>query len=187
MFSVSNKEQTLPTRAEIALVDSNLTAVDDISFLTVDVGQITTIWTLTHQDHYQKEGNESLLPSLLSTLAKDYTRARLSLLQDLPVRTPEIAMEKLYNAYKGRGRNNGKSSWNSTLSLSLKEPEAMAKRLNQQPRIVSSRQASEFLYSNDNGNSSYKRIAGALVLHQDATFGGRFKRVPCGGFLVHYL
>jgi hypothetical protein len=178
-FSVSNKEHMLPTRAEIALIDSNFSEANDISFLTVDVGQITTIWTLSHPHHYQKEGQEFLLPSLLSTLAKDYTRAQLSLLQDLPVRTPEITMEKLYNSYKGRGRNHGKNSWYSTLPLSLRENDAMVKRLNQQPRIVSSQQAAAFLYRNNDENSNYQRIAGAIVLYQDAKFGGRFKRVPC--------
>lgn len=177
-FPSSTKEHTLPTRAEIALVDPSRKSMDDISLVTVDIGQITTIWKMARHQRCQEEENELLLQSLLSSLEQDYASAQQSLMQDLPIRTPEMAMEKLYNSYKGRGRNSGKAPRHYNTISVLEEDYGMKKRFHQQPRIVSSQQAAAILYNCDD-NSFYRRIAGAMVLYQDAKFGGRFKRVPC--------
>ena len=184
-FSASSHEQgcTMPTRAELALIDNSSNNSNSTSISTVDIGQMTTLWPITHPRHHAEQyEQQEMLGALIESLAKSYKKAQQSFLQELPLRAPELAMESLYNSYKGRGRNDkNKNHKNKKIEQIVEK--ALKKRLLQQTRIACSKQAAQFLYNSFNSSCLlHRRMAGAIALGNDAKYGGRFKRIPCMAF-----
>lgn len=164
----SPAKEGLSPRLQVQIVSET----DDVR--TVDMGQLTTVW-----DDF------SLSPDWENDLMAEMSR--------FPVDHNEKCMERLYQAFNHRS---GKSplSKKAIAKVASEAPQAEQARVSEilrkvvktgsrMVRLVDSSVAMDYLYEDNYPANlqerSVQRAVGALSLANDATMGGRFKRMPC--------
>jgi hypothetical protein len=174
---------------KVLLIDESsnyqLDSVIEEKNITVDVGQLTTIWKFPIQ--------EISLKDYATFLSQQLSKAVNTLQQEFPINTGENVMKSLYE-----DRINRRISF----TLSKKEIQRITSGVSNQNRehidqvlrkaikaghgeinskLVDSLVTAKTLFQNSKGNHhmTTKFLSGAKVLSIDAEQGGRFKRSPC--------
>lgn len=174
---------------EVLLIDDtsdyNSDSIIAEKTITIDVGQLTTIWKFPIQ--YTSLKNYA---TILSTHLAD---ARLCLQQEFPVNTREKVMKKIYETKKQKRSTikylSKKDIQQLCSSISTKYGQH-TNRLMQKAfkvglhdrdgNLVDSLVTSKMIFTTNNKASIITKLfTGAQILGLDAEYGGRFKRVPC--------
>jgi Exoribonuclease R len=192
----SGIESIVPPLLEVLIIEPDIDGKQlssmDKAWLTIDIGQITSVWDYPIEksiDHYAK------------FLLNELVDARLSLQRDFSVTRGENIMQSIYEQ-KARplsNRSQQKSLSNKDIAriadtfpqeISKNHVQQLLKKaikgsfVNSSNRFVDSVLVASELYSenvldNVDGSQRTKRLlAGASLLALDAELGGRFKRNP---------
>ena len=157
---------------------------------TVDLGQVTTIWTDTKNGGLDDDriGN-----GICEVDAREVDRLR----SRFPVQFTETAMQDMYASFNHRANNSGSRTLTkkqinkvvqgapneSTRTRSADVLRKLVKTGKAMVRLVDSSVAADYLFRKDYASTKEELITrsavGAKVLAEDALLGGRFKRMPC--------
>ena len=170
---------------EVVLIDDIPDKFEKGSIITVDLGQITTVWSNEHE-----RDNFSSLQDVVVYLNSILKHARQTFESELPANHVEISMQKLYNNYVGRARGRGsltKKQISKIASKSVNQnrvEEILRKAVKAgdgMSRLVDSAITMNHFYDDYPSNIKEeltRRFLCAEVLSLDSNLGGRFKRMP---------
>jgi hypothetical protein len=153
--------------------------------ITVDVGQLTTIWNFSIQ--------EVSLKDYATFLSQQLAKAVITLQQDFPVNTGEQIMKSLYkDRINGRGTSalskkdiqkisSNASSQNKEHIDQVLRKSIKAGHCENKSKLIDSFITAKALFQDSisNHHMTTKLLSGAKLLAIDAEQGGRFKRSPC--------
>ena len=180
-----SSEKNVEPRVEVVLIDDISDTLEKGSIITVDLGQITTVWC-----NDDERDNFSSLQDVVIYLNSMLKRARQAFESDLPANHVEVSMQNLYNSYVGRARGRGsltKKQISKIASKSVNQSrveEILRKAVKAgdgMSRLVDSAITMNHFYDDYPSNRKEeltRRFLCAEVLSLDSNLGGRFKRMP---------
>ena len=175
-----DEEESLssPPLFEVQTTDGNC------GICNVDIGQITTVWHANELWLNDGADIRMTVEDISRRIAKDESGAK-TLLDDLPVRGDELAMDALWQSKRKPSVKVKPAHSLTKQKINAFESEKirmLLKRIMKQDQgLVTSVDAAKNLFSMNgyDGNFSMRVIAGIIALEKDSKLGGRFKRFSC--------